>query len=294
MGKKPFPFKVCEQCCGGGGDGAQFIVTGDITYDSKNYSYKFSNMSATYEEIKNTIEQGKDVTLKLLNSIGKYMYANFAEIDSDGFLYFKSVDYYYSDYNGKLEHGYFDVWCEPNNIWGMSQYPFTPLAVFENYVEEVAPFIFTGNMSFNSQMWGYVLEDVSATYEQIKEAYDSGRDVIIKLTETTSYDTKYIYANLVAVESDKVMFRSFAHKGSSPAEFEATCYSDNDWYAGAYELMELIQYEKEIGSVKELKTANKETVVEAINELADQTGDIETALDSIIAIQNQLMGVSEE
>lgn len=34
MSKKPFPFKVCEQCCDGGGTGGGGSTGGDITIDS--------------------------------------------------------------------------------------------------------------------------------------------------------------------------------------------------------------------------------------------------------------------
>lgn len=63
MAKKPFPFKVCEQCCdgsntgGGGADGAstRFIV--NITYDSNNAPVS----DKTFAEIKTAYDEDKDV-----------------------------------------------------------------------------------------------------------------------------------------------------------------------------------------------------------------------------------------
>ena len=39
MGKKPFPFKVCEQCCsgtGGGGEGGNIIIDNTMSDTSEN------------------------------------------------------------------------------------------------------------------------------------------------------------------------------------------------------------------------------------------------------------------
>ena len=54
-----------------------------------------------------------------------------------------------------------------------------------------------------------------------------------------------------------------------------------------------VEVDEQRGNLADLTTTDKTNLVAAINEVDEQIGDIETALDGIITIQNQLMGVSE-
>ena len=161
------------------------------------------------------------------------------------------------------------------------------LSMLENKQEK--EFIVTCTIS--ETPYELIISDVSATYDDLQKAYTNGNNIKLQIYFKHLFiNDLTMHCNLNEIYPDGYGFR-WVHLGT---EYIVKCIKDEGWSAVEYgtfpSVNDFANCSNQISIVR--KTANENTA--HIDTLNEQLGDIDTALDSIIAIQNTLIGGESE
>ena len=155
-------------------------------------------------------------------------------------------------------------------------------------IEEVAPFTVNVEVEFSTLDGSFIGISGDKTYDDICEAATNGMAVIAHVYKTghvslmegepidmlwlVKYDDK-------ALNTGKAIFSSIKNNGENACESTILTLEK--------------RYGVETWEIETTTLSSKEYIDAALETVDNQIGNIETALDGIIAIQEQLMGVSE-
>ena len=161
------------------------------------------------------------------------------------------------------------------------------LSMLENKQEK--EFIVTCTIS--ETPYELIISDVSATYDDLQKAYTNGNNIKLQIYFKHLFiNDLTMHCNLNEIYPDGYGFR-WVHSGT---EYIVKCIKDEGWSAVEYvtfpSVNDFANCSNQISIVR--RTANENTA--HIDTLNEQLGDIDTALDSIIAIQNTLIGGESE
>ena len=133
------------------------------------------------------------------------------------------------------------------------------------------------------------IENASATFDEIVDAYNSGKCVELNIINENSPDITS--SHMVAITQECLYFTVLT---DIDWIYVASCNSDNDWSFQTY------LHEKSQNKVTSITDANSKnrTLYPSVNAVVDyvgtELGNINNAIDVIEDIQNQLMGGASE
>lgn len=279
MAKKPFPFSVCEQCCSTGGSGGSSADLSDYVTKEEFYNNVIVISNAmTKEDIVETINNApKGTVFDIQTSLDLYdVNISFPEestvFSSTGK---KAINFGYSDESindgSSWENSWYLSFGKFSKIYDISVY-FTDNAtsnvgvsfgegctVTNCYFAGYAPFYWDTNCTFINCYLSYYIYGLSTGGSYINCTLD--------FTEEWGGGVDCSSANIINCTS-----------------FYFYISPDN----GA----ELIARIKALNPGMNIVDADGNEI-KGLYATSEDIGNIETALDSIIAIQNNLMGVSE-
>lgn len=220
MSKKPFPFKVCEQCCEGGG--SDITVDSELSYTSTNpvqnkvvtdaikkfepfvveatltksqipelegggFNYSVSS-SVTAEEVQTARIKGQSFVLRLTDENGDSTYSPvYYWLGNYGV-----IQWYVHYNNGLLEVAFADI-IDPQGypFWYVTYCEYASTEYTDKAVENLEPFVIEASLSETFQVT--TVKDLATIREELIQAFEDGRQTVLHLTNELENLTFELY-----------------------------------------------------------------------------------------------------
>ena len=324
MSKKPFPFKVCELCCSGGDSGGGTggdIVIDDVMSDTSENAvqnkvikayvdgnrthYSESVLLCDYthtldienwdgEDFGGTFTLDKEVepdSLKLYIN-GEYVPTTYVSEDNDYYCFYANEEEgYIFDYSKSQKNISFPPWIEKSNYKLYEEFiqqldlKYIP-KLDENHIPDTVP-----------KMAKYEKEFI-CEYTYNSADYEGEYFPGIVVNKKLSKDNITVYVN-----GEKVTDLYFDENGETDGSFFGFYasiiyynYSEDTivFYPGLEDGTVVQIYEENFDAIKDSDLSNAIARTQYVDRLVDgKIGDIDTALDSIIALQESFIGGAE-
>lgn len=325
MSKKPFPFKVCEQCCDGGGTGGNIIIDDAMSDTSENavqnkvvkayvdgnrthYSESFCVCDYTHtldtenwdgSDYGGTFTLDKEVepdSLRLYIN-GEYVpitYTNTDLTDNEHYtFYINPEDAFIFEYYKNTKTISFPPWIEKNNyklyeeVIHQIDLKYIP-KLDESHIPNTVP-----------KMAKYEKEFICEyTYNSVDFEGEFFPGVVVN--KKLSKDNVAVYVNGekttdLRCDTNYETDGSFVGFGDEYIYFYYNCTDNTVAFYPGFEDGTVVQiYEENFNALKESDLSNEIARTQYVDKLVDgKIGDIDTALDGIIALQESLIGGAE-